>query len=377
MFLIAWKNLIKERTRLFITLVGITFAVVLMFFDMGAYLGFVRDASVLIDNSDADIWITLENSVNFDSSRPFPERKLWKAKQFRGVEWAEPVAKGWGVMKLPNGRAETVMLVGFDPDASIGWPWKLKEGQLKGLKRGDTIIVDESALRKLGGLKVGDRVEIFDKLVQVVGISREVKSFTTSPIAFTSYGTAKKLSGIYRLTGREQTSFILVKAEPGVLVSDLVERLQQIKGVDVYTKEALAWKTKRFWIVRTGMGIGFGITALLGFIVGMVIVGQTIYASTVEHLAEFGTLKAIGATNRDLAVLIVEQVFIYSISGYLVGLAITRLAQHGYERFGLNFVTTPTLEVAMFGITVAMCLGASALSARKAFRIDPVIVFRT
>src|SRR5262245_15141230 len=100
MFFLAWKILLAERTRVGLTLLGVTFAVVLMSFDIAAYLGFVSASSVLIDNAKADIWITLENSRNFDASRPFPERKLWKAKQVPGVGKAEPVAKGWAQMKL-------------------------------------------------------------------------------------------------------------------------------------------------------------------------------------------------------------------------------------------------------------------------------------
>ncbi|MBI3990366.1 MAG: FtsX-like permease family protein [candidate division NC10 bacterium] len=376
MFFIAWKNLIKERTRLVLTLLGVTFAVVLMFFDLGAYLGFVRASSVLIDHSDADIWITAENNVNFDSARPFPERKLSKVKEVPGFQWAEMVVMGWGLIKLKDGATETVQMVGFNPEKGVGGPWKLREGSIKDLKVDDTIIVDESSLRKLGGLRVGDTFEIFDTQVKVVGISQDVKSFTTYPVAFTNYETAKRLSGIYRLTNWDQTTFILAKVTPGVPVGKVVERLQGIKGVDVYTKEDFAWKTRKYWIIQTGMGIGFGLTALLGFLVGMVIVGQTIYASTLEHLREFGTLKAIGATNRDLLFIIVYQALVNAILGYLIGLAIAMVIGQGYERFGLNLTITTGLEVAMFGITLAMCLGSSILSIRRAFRIDPVIVFR-
>jgi len=116
--------------------------------------------------------------------------------------------------------------------------------------------------------------------------------------------------------------------------------------------------------------------ALLGFLVGVVIVGQTIYASTMEHLQEFGTLKAIGATNRNLLAVIVYQALANAILGYLIALATATLMQLSYERLGLNFVITFELQVTMFGVTLAMCLGSSILSVRKVFQIDPVVVFR-
>jgi putative ABC transport system permease protein len=375
-FFIAWRNLLTERTRVALTLVGVTFAVVLMFFDIGAYLGFVRASSVLIDHAEADIWVTLENSRNFDASRPFPERKLWKARQIKGVANAEPMAKGWGQMKLKSGSTETVMIVGFDPDAGLGLPWKLRDGSVRRLKVDDTVIIDESSIRRLEGLGMNETVEIADIAVKVVGVSEEVKSFTTYPTLFANYETAKRLAGAYRLAGTDQTTFILVNVANGYSVADVAQRLRQIGGVAVYAKDEFSRQTQNYWIVQTGMGVGFGLTALLGFAVGMVIVGQTIYSSTLERLREYGTLKAIGASSRELVNLIACQAVVYAICGYIAGVAIMMMARPAYEGLGLKLVTTPAMGVAMLGITVLMCLGASIASARKALSVDPATVFR-
>lgn len=370
---IARKNLFHDRTRLAITLLGITFAVVLMFFDMGAYFGFVNNASVLIDHSPADIWITSENNLNFDSSRPFSEQKLNKVKEVDGILWAEKLIMTWGLMKLKSGGTESVQIIGFDPDTGVGGPWKMREGRVRDVKQGDRIIVDESSLRRLGGLRVGDRVEIFQTRVKVVGISQEVKSFTTYPIIFTTQATAKKLSRIIR---DDQTTFILVKVAPDYSPGRVADRLRRISGVDVYTRGEFSWKTQRYWIIQTGMGVGFGLTAFLGFMVGTIIVGQTIYSSTVEHLREFGTLKAIGATNADLYRIILQQALINACAGYALGVILTAGAKGLYEAAGVTMAITPALRVVMFGVTLLMCLGSSVISIRKATRVDPVIVFK-
>lgn len=376
MFSIAWKNLLKERTRLGLTLVGVIFAVVLMFFDIAAYLGFVSASSVLIDHAKADVWVTLQNSKNFDSSRPFPERKLWQVKQIRGVESAVPMAKGWSQMKLASGSTETVMVVGFDPDAGLGLPWKLREGNLRDLRVDKRIIIDDSALRKLEGLGIGDETEIADTAVTVAGISEEVRSFTTYPTIFTNYETAKRLASVYRMGGTDQTTFILIKVESGHDVGDVIRRVKALGGVDAYPSQAFSQMTRRYWIVQTGMGIGFGVVALLGFFVGMVIVGQTIYSSTIEHLREYGTLKALGATGGEIVALIVYQALVYALVGYAVGVCLALAARPGYESLGLKMVTTPGMGVAMFLVTVAMCVGASIASVRRAIRVDPALVFR-
>ena len=184
---IARRNLFSDKIRLAITLVGITFAVVLMVGQVGAYLGFMNSASQLIDYSNVDIWMTAKNTINFDSAKPFPERKINKVKEARGVLWVDKIAQTWGLMKLKNGGTESVQIIGINPEKDVGIPWKIKAGSIKDLKVGTSIMVDESSLDRLGGLKVGDEVEIFKKRAKVVGITEEIKSFTTYPVIFTSY----------------------------------------------------------------------------------------------------------------------------------------------------------------------------------------------
>jgi len=370
---VARRNLFNDKTRLAITLVGIMFAVVLMTAQIGAYMAFVSNASQLIDNSPADIWITAKNTVNVDSAKPFSENKINKVRETRGVLWIEKIAQTWGLMKLKSGGTESVQIIGFDTESGVGGPWRMKEGNIKDVKVGNSIIIDESSLRRLG-VKLGDKVEIFDKQTEIVGISQGVRSFTTYPIAFTSYKTAKKFS---RIMEDNQTTFVLVKLELGVNANEVVEKLREkMSGVDVYTKEQFSRKTRMYWSIQTGMGLGVGITVLLGFIVGTVVVGQTIYSSTMEHIREFGTLKAIGATNLDIYKIILQQAIINASIGYALGLLFTLLTKNLYERLGVVLILTPKLLISMFFITSIMCIISSFISIQKAAKVDPVIVFR-
>jgi len=370
---VARRNLFNDKTRLAITLVGIMFAVVLMTAQIGAYMAFVSNASQLIDNSPADIWITAKNTVNVDSAKPFSENKINKVRETKGVLWVEKIAQTWGLMKLKSGGTESVQIIGFDTESGVGGPWRMKEGKIKDVKVGNSIIIDESSLRRLG-VKLGDKVEIFDKQTEIVGISQGVRSFTTYPIAFTSYKTAKKFS---RIMEDNQTTFVLVKLELGVNANEVVEKLREkMRGVDIYTKEQFSRKTRMYWSIQTGMGLGVGITVFLGFIVGTVVVGQTIYSSTMEHIREFGTLKAIGATNLDIYKIILQQAIINASIGYALGLLFTLLTKNLYERLGVVLILTPNLLISMFFITSIMCIISSFISIQKAAKVDPVIVFR-
>ncbi|HLE24650.1 MAG TPA: ABC transporter permease [Thermodesulfobacteriota bacterium] len=370
---IARRNLFHDKTRLIITIVGVIFAVILMTVQIGVYIGFVSSASQLIDNSPADVWITSKNTVNFDSAKPFSENKINKVREHNDVLWVEKMAQTWGLLKLRSGATESVQIVGFNPESGIGGPWKMKEGNIKEVKVGNSIILDESSLKKLN-VKLGDKLEIFNTQTEVVGISQGVRSFTTYPIAFTAYKTAKELSRIIR---EGQTTFILVKLKPGVDAERFAEKLRErMSGVDIYTKGEFSNKTRLYWSLQTGIGIGVGITVFLGFIVGTIIVGQTIYSSTMEHIREFGTLKAIGATNMDIYKIIFEQALINACIGYALGFILTLITKNLYDRFRVDLILTPELIILMFFITVSMCLLSSFISIQKVAKVDPVIVFK-
>jgi putative ABC transport system permease protein len=151
---------------------------------------------------------------------------------------------------------------------------------------------------------------------------------------------------------------------------------REIRDVDVHTRDAYSRKTRLYWTWETGIGVGFSLTALMAIVVGMVVVGQTIYSATVEHLREFGTLKAIGAANRDVYRIVIEQALINAVLGYALGLAITQVVIRGFGLTGLVMIVPAALVVAVFGITLVMCLSASVISVRKAVSVDPLVVFK-
>jgi putative ABC transport system permease protein len=370
---IALKNLLHDRLRFAVTLLGVTISVVMMFAQVGIYLGFMQNASIIIDNTPADIWITSKNSSNFDFPLPFTEGKLSKVKEVPGIAWAEHLVLGWANMKLANGGSENVELIGFNPNTGIGGPWRLREGSVEALKAGSAVIIDESAFPKLGRLKLGDYVEIHENRVKVVGISEGVRGFTTAPYVFTNYRGAQDIVPWLR----ERTVFIVAGVQPQADTAAVVRELKRIPNIDVYTRDEYSLKTRLYWTWETGLGVGFALTAVMALIVGMVIVGQTIYTATIEHLREFGTLKAIGATNREVYGIIVKQALVNAVLGYAVALIVWVAGLHLVSAAGLAVVLPASLMGIVFVVTLMMCLSSSYLSVRKALQVDPVTVFRS
>ncbi len=377
MALIALRNLLYDKVRFAITLAGITVAILLVFLQGGMYLGFMSNASGMIDRTESDVWIVSRDSPNFDWSRPFPERYLNKVRSTPGVREARTLIFAWAFMRMPTGGTEQVEIIGYHPSRDPGWgePRGFLSGDLWGVLGGDSIIVDESGRKRLGGLGMGSRVEIMGREVRVVGITRGIKSMTTAPYVFTSYENAKRLASYI---GRHSTVFILVRAEPGVPAGELKRRLaERLPHVDVLTRAEYSRRTRLYWTVQTGMGFGFLMMTALALGVGFAIVGQTIYAATMEHLREYATLKALGASNSEVRTILWVQAAASAVLGYLVGLAGVGWMARALEHWGLTVVIPSWLYGAVFVVSVALCLTSAVVSVRKALALDPALVFKS
>jgi putative ABC transport system permease protein len=374
MFYVALRILLYDKVRSFLTLLGVVFAISLIFAQMGIYLGLMEMSSVIIDNTPGDVWVTSKNSKNFDFSQPFPEYIYQQVLSQGGVQWAEKLIIAWSLIKQKEGGMEQVEIVGYDPDTGVGGPWKMKIGNARAVKNGNFAIVDESAMKRLGNIRVGDYRDIFFRRLQIVGISEDIRSFTTAPIIFTSYKLAQGLLG---WIGPDNTVFVIAKVAPGNSVDGVIQRLKQrLKGVDVYSKEAFSRKTRLYWTIETGVGFAFFLTILISFLIGMLIIGQTIYNSTVEHIKEFGTLKAMGANNSDIYRIIFSQALINALFGYLISLVITLMSVPVYEATDLVMVVRWWTNLIVLGLALVMCLSSAFVSIRKIKHIDPAILFR-
>jgi putative ABC transport system permease protein len=374
MFNVALKIILYDKVRALITLLGVVFAVSLIFAQVGIYLGLMETSSVIIDNTPGDIWITSKNSKNFDFSQPFPEYIYYQVLSSEGIHWAEKLIIAWGIIKQKEGGTEQVEIVGYNPDTGIGGPWKMKTGSIREVKNGNFAIVDESAMRRLGNIEVGEYRDVLWRRLQIVGISEGVKSFTTAPIMFTSYRFAQRLID---WVGPDNTVFVIAEVSEGYPVNEVIKGLKnKLSGVDIYSKNDFSRKTRLYWTIETGVGFSFLLTILVSFLIGMLIIGQTIYNSTVEHIKEFGTLKALGAENLDIYRIIFSQALINALLGYFVSLIITLLSVKAYEATEMVMVVKWWVCVLVLGITLAMCLSSAFVSIRRIKKIDPAILFR-
>jgi len=145
----------------------------------------------------------------------------------------------------------------------------------------------------------------------------------------------------------------------------------------VFTRDEWASRSRNYWVVSTGLGLNMGLTVFLGCLVGVVVVAQTLYTSTMEHLKEFGTVKAIGGGNRDIYRILAKQASAAALVGFVFGALGAVLLRPAMAGVDLKLIVPPALGAAVFVGTFALCLGAAMISFRKVAAIDPALVFRT
>ncbi len=371
---LALKMLLDEKARFAATVLGVGFAAALVLIQVGLFFGLLENASITIERLDADLWITARNTPNVDFGNPFPESYVQRVRSIPGVARADNLIVWYAIVALPTGAKESVVYYGLEDFPAWRFPWDLESGNPADLRRGRYVMLDTSAERRFGPFRAGDYREFSGQRLKIIGRTRGALSFTTSPIAFLNYDLAQSLAP-YDLAGR--TTFIVVRLQPG---ADAVAVRRAIRDRlpynDVYTRDEWAARSRGYWIESTGLGLTLFLTVALGALVGVVIVAQTLYASTTEHLTDFGTVKALGGGNITVYGIIAEQASYAAALGYGLALALACALAPVLARLDMKLIVSPMLAGLVYVGTQALCLGAASLSFRKVASLDPAIVFR-
>jgi putative ABC transport system permease protein len=382
---IAIKMLMGDRGKYLGIVMGLTFASLIMTQQPAIFLGLMsRSYSFISDVGLPDIWVMDEKVQFVDDIKPLQDTELYRVRGISGVEWAMPMYKGLLKARLADGTFQTCIVVGLDDATLIGGPPVMLEGRIDDLRRSDGVIVDiDGAKDRLGKpsptpggkpipLQVGDNMELNDHRAIVVGIAKVTRTFQSQPVVYTTYSRAKN----YAPKERKLLSFVLVKAKPGQDLAELTRRIRATTGLAAYTREEFKTLTYEYFMKNTGIPINFGISVLLGFIVGAAIAGQTFYNFTLENLRQFGVLKAMGTSNWTLLRMILLQAVLVGTIGYGLGVGLTAL--FGYlMRHSILAFKFPWQLLMFSGAGVSLiCVFAALVSIIKVIRLEPAIVFK-
>jgi len=367
MIALAWRNLLHDRTRFAVTVLGIAFAVFLMTFQSGLLVGFTLAASRVIDSYDADIWIMPRGVPCFDFAATLEERTRELAQGVAGVADTGRVAAGFTVFQKPDGYRQTVLVLGSDERFAGAVP------QVHTGLRRESALVDETDAALLVAGHTPAAIEINSHRGTVAGITTGFSSFLGSPYVFTAYHDAVDFLRV----PPEKSMFILVKAVHGQDLAQLRDRLRaRFPNYDVWTSSEFSTRARKYWLIQTGAGGALSLSAILGFVIGLVLISQTTYATTMENIEEYATLKAVGASRGFVrGIVLVQSMFCGACGAALGFIAVDPAAN--LARALVTWVFVPRwMFLAVTLATLLMCALACTISIRAAIRVEPGRVFR-
>jgi putative ABC transport system permease protein len=371
--ILASRNLFHDRIRFVATIVGIVFSVVLVTVQLGLYVSCERMITAMIDRARSDLWIVPQSAKSFEDTSMLAGQERYQALAMSGIAQVLPLVTGYANWRKPDGGTTITFIVGIDVDKPGLAPWNLIEGSIDDLQTPNGVIVDRSYFTRLGLSRVGQQAEINGERVRVVGLTNLIRSFTTAPFVFT---TRERARAFLRAPSSTSNTYYLIQVSPGADIAGIRAELgRNFTEAEVITPQEFRSRSLSQWLYGTGAGFALIGGAILGVIVGTVIVAQTLYSSTKDHLNEFATLRAIGSSAFYIHQVILCQAFLSALIGFsiaaLVGLMIVRATANA----PLPVIMTPRLTLALFALTVGMCALSAISAIIKVTRIDPAVVF--
>jgi putative ABC transport system permease protein len=369
---LASRNLFHDRLSLAVTLTGIVFSVVLVAVQTGLYLGSERMIAAMLDHAKGELWVVPFGTKSFDDPSLLSGREKHAVLSTPGVAGVEELAVGFAGWRKPKGGTTAVLVIGSNLTESSLRPWDVVEGSVHGLNAPAAVGIDRTYFEELGIERLGDAAEINNIRVNVAMVTQGIRSFTTLPYIFAPLQRARAFLD----ASPEQATYTLVRVQEGVAIEGVRAALAtRLKDTEVLTRQEFRARSLDYWLFQTGAGSALIAGAILGIIVGTVIVAQTLYASTKDHLNEFATLRALGASAGYIHKVILVQALISAVIGYGLGLALSLVVIWASRYTTLQIVMTPELAVALFLLTVVMCIVSAISAIFKVTRIDPAEVF--
>jgi putative ABC transport system permease protein len=365
---IAREILLHDKLRFVITVASLGVAIVMTIYDVGMFFGVTGDSVNLIDRAHAELWLFEDGESHLAAPSLVPNSALGWARRLDGVNQA--CALDYSIGNLKIGDTRQVEVVGIDPACPLFQPWEVVEGDIGGLRRKDTIIVDDLALRGVNYAQLGDVVELNGREMRIVAVTHDNKSFSY-PYVYINLRTFESVGGT-----PDHYSFVAVQVKPGADQDQIIRRLANANS-DVAVSRAQEFRLSTIKaLIAQGVGMIF-VVVFVGVSVGMLIITLTMYTATMERLRDFAILKALGATRWKIWRIVLEQAITETTVSFGAGLTVSLGVDYFVEATsGIRGRYPIPVIIGCFVMMIILAILGSLISIRKATSVDPVMVFR-
>jgi putative ABC transport system permease protein len=375
MMRVALRMLLGDRAKYLSLVFGLGFAVLLITQQGSIFLGLVLRATGPLQNiSQPDLWVADPSVKWISETRAISEDDLNRVRSVPGVAWAEPLLNVRANCELTSGDFRSVNIIGISRTTMVGRPPEVTMGRLDDLRMEGAVMVEESARPKLGNPAIGSTLKLNDRRAVVVGFCRAKSGFDSNALIYTTFENGVNFLPL----GRDIITFVLVGVKPGTNVLTVKDAVNELPDLAAFTSDEMRMLTVNFIISETGIGINFGITVLLGLIVGLVVSATIFYQFTLENLRNFGVLKAMGARRRMLIVMILTQALTVGLIAFGLGVGAASAFALASRKPGVElaaYMPWQLLVISLVGMLLCIS-GGSFLSLLRVIRLEPAIVFK-
>jgi len=378
MLWIAIRMLTGDKTKFYGLLFGIAFSTLLITQQLTIFVNLIeRGASGVYNEPNAQVWVMDPVSRTTDVNYALPATALDQVRAVPGVEWAVPHLRSVASVRTREGDLEQVAIIGVDDTTLIGLPKSLFKGSRSVLSEPDAVIIDDGGTINMFGAgfdPVDERLELNDQRAVILGMADTIPAFTSTAVLYTKYSRALNF-----VPGtRNRMSFVLVGITEGETPEAVAQRIEAQTGLKAETREEFARAGVNFIIQNTGIPINFGITVILGFVVGVAIVGLTFSLFIRDNIKQFGALKAIGVSNAKIRRMVVAQASLVGFIGYALGVLGTvwfMWSFSGNPFFKGFYIPWQIPLISMVAVVIILAI-TGWLSLRSVLKTEPAAVFR-
>ena len=378
---LGWSQLSHQKVRTLVAIAGIAFADILIFMQLGFYNSLFGGVTRLNENLNGDLYIVSSRAKFMDDGQTFDRRHLYQAAAVDGITSASPFYyshAGW--VNPWNKKVTNVAVLAFDPAHPVLNLPDVNQ-QLNQIKLPDKVLVDRRARPDLGAIaQAFDRgqtvtTEISGRRISVGGMFDFGSTLFVEGYLITSDWNYLRLYGKNSI---ENVKVGILNLEPSADLITIKARVRQSlpNVIAVMTHDEFIAAEKEFWDKNHPAGTIFNFGVVMGFVVGVVIVYQVLFADVNDHLAEYATLKAMGYPDKSLLVVVFQEAIILAVLGFIPGFGFS-VGMYGLlealTQMPLAMGTNVALRV--FFLTLVMCSASGAIAIRKLQSADPAEVF--
>jgi putative ABC transport system permease protein len=370
---LAFRLLFDAPIKSLGTLIGVIVSVFLMLQQMSLLLGILSRVSAFADGTDADLWIASSATESTDATGTLPASRVGAAAGTPGVHWAAPVVQGLGWVTRPDGVRELVKVLGVEAPRYAGLPRSLSSGTSpNALRASGRIFMNFGDRPSFASAQPGDRIEINGRASFVAGFFDGMDPHSPYYYLYANIDDARALTDF----PQDRVTFVAVGVAPGESIENVKHRLgARIPEASFFSRRELHDAEVRYFLVRSPVGVVFGMGTVVAALIGAAIVAVTLYSTVIDRTRDYGMIKAIGARSRDLMKLLLAQAWLFAGAGAAIGAAGFFIVRHHYPNLPMKY--TPLMLGSIGAAAFASCTLASLVAIRRVLALDPAIVFRS